>query len=157
MPVHTAFCGHQHDPALAHRWASAMIAGGADVLFTMLDGGRPGAIEACRERGVSLIGNVEDWTQRAPGVCIASAIADSGWGVEQAVQDWLDGRFPPGGRSSIGAERPDVIRLAMTPALSASHGEAIASFTARLIAAPHALPAEYLGVEFTLPQQAPVG
>ena len=77
MPVLTAFCGHQHDPALAHRWAGAMFDAGTDILFTMLDGGRPGAIDACRERGTTLIGNVEDWTLREPEVCIASAIADS--------------------------------------------------------------------------------
>lgn len=150
MPVHTAFCGHQHDPVLARRWAAAMFDNGADVLFTMLDGGRPGAIEACREKGASLIGNVEDWTLREPGVCIASAIADSGWGVERAVGDWLAGRFPAGTRLSIGGECPDVIRLAMAPAVSAVHAQAIASAIAALAAGAHELPAEYTGPEFTL-------
>jgi basic membrane protein A len=151
MRVLTAFCGHQHDPQLALRWASAMIDDGADVMFTMLDGGRPGAIQACRERGVALIGNVEDWTRREPGVCTASAIADSGWGVEQAICDWLDGRFPAGNRISIGAERPGVVRLALAVAQSALHGEAIAARTRRLIAEPHVFSPDFAGQQFTLP------
>ena len=148
MPVLTAFCGHQHDPALARRWASAMFEAGADVLFTMLDGGRPGAIDACREHGTWLIGNVEDWTQREPEVCIASAIADSGWGVERAVDDWLAGRFPAGTHVRVGVSEPDVVRLALAPRLRGAHAAAIAARTAALAAGGFPFAADYNGPEF---------
>jgi basic membrane protein A and related proteins len=153
MQVLTGFCGDQHDPALARRWSLAMFDRGADVLFTMLDGGRPGAIAACRERGTFIIGNVEDWTLREPEVCVASAIADSGWGVEQAITDWLDDRFPAGHRLSVGAERPGVIRLAMSAQYSAVHGEAIAARVAALVAQPESFSPDYGGPEFS-PDQA---
>ncbi|MCX7198496.1 MAG: BMP family ABC transporter substrate-binding protein [Proteobacteria bacterium] len=156
MPVLTAFCGHQHEPALARRWAGAMFDAGADILFTMLDGGRPGAIDACRAHGAALIGNVEDWTLREPEVCIASAIADSGWGVARAVDDWRAGRFPAGSHVRVGLAEPSVVRLVLAPRLQAVHGAAIAaraSALERVLAdGLHALPQDYNGVEFELPQ-----
>ncbi|MCE2948525.1 MAG: BMP family ABC transporter substrate-binding protein [bacterium] len=148
MPVLTAFCGHQHDPALARHWASAMFDAGADVLFTMLDGGRPGAVDACQERGTALIGNVEDWTLREPEVCIASAIADSGWGVERAVEDWLAGRFPAGSHVRVGVSNPAVVRLALAPRLQQAHAAAIEARTAALAAGDCIFAADYNGPEF---------
>ncbi len=152
MPVLTAFCGHQHDPALAHRWAGAMFDAGTDILFTMLDGGRPGAIDACRERGTTLIGNVEDWTLREPEVCIASAIADSGWGIARAVDDWRAGRFPAGTHVRVGLADPSVVRLVLAPRLQAAHGAAIAAHAAALVQGRCTLPQDYNGTEFELPQ-----
>jgi basic membrane protein A len=154
MPVLTAFCGHQHDPALAHAWACAMFDAGADVLFTMLDGGRSGAVDACRERGTALIGNVEDWTLREPDVCIASAIADSGWGVERAVEDWQAGRFPAGEHVRAGVSDPEVVRLALAPRLRDAHGAAIAACTAALAAGECSFAADYDGPEFALGSSA---
>ena len=151
MRVLTAFCGHQHEPALAHRWAGAMFDAGADILFTMLDGGRPGAIDACRERGTALIGNVEDWTLREPDVCIASAIADSGWGVVRAVEDWRSGRFPAGTHVRTGLAEPSVARLVMAARYQAAHASAIAARTTALIDGQITLPQDYNGVEFELP------
>jgi len=152
MPVLTAFCGHQHEPALARRWAGAMCQAGADVLFTMLDGGRPGAIEACREHGAKLIGNVEDWTVREPDVCTASAIADSGWGVQRAVEDWLAGRFPAGGHVRVGLSEPSVVELVLAPQVRDAHASAIAAHAAALVSGHRTLPHHYNGPEFTLPQ-----
>lgn len=151
MPVLTAFCGHQHEPALAHRWASAMFDAGADILFTMLDGGRPGAIDACRERGTALIGNVEDWTLREPQVCIASAIADSGWGIARAVDDWRTGRFPAGTHVRVGLADPSVVRLVIALRLQAAHGAAVAAHAAALVQGRCTLPQDYNGAEFELP------
>lgn len=150
MPVLTAFCGHQHDPALARRWAAAMFEAGADILFTMLDGGRPGAIDACRAHHASLIGNVEDWTLREPDVCIASAVADTGWGVERAVLDWQAGRFPAGSHVRIGLREPGVVRLALAPALRAAHAAAIEAHAAALAGGRLELPQDYNGPEFAL-------
>jgi hypothetical protein len=46
----THFCGEQHDPALAYAATLSMQREGADLVFAMLDGGRAGVNQACRER-----------------------------------------------------------------------------------------------------------
>jgi hypothetical protein len=55
-----------------------MIGAKADIIFTMLNAGRYGATEACREGGARQIGNVRDWIALVPDVFIASAIAELG-------------------------------------------------------------------------------
>mgnify|MGYP000222538486 CR=1 FL=1 len=115
----TGFCGDQHDPALAERWTAAQAAAGAEVQFAMLDGGRPGAIAACRAAGIRAIGNVRDWTVVDP-VFLASAVADNGVAVEAAVAAFLEGRFVD---RRLGLEEPAAVRLALAgdvdPALAA--------------------------------------
>ena len=115
----TGFCGNQHDPALAGRWTAAQAAAGAAVQFQMLDGGRPGAIEACRAAGIRAIGNVHDWT-REDAVFLASAIADNGVAMEAAIVAFLADRFED---RRIGLEDPAAVRLALAadvdPALAA--------------------------------------
>jgi basic membrane protein A len=115
----TGFCGNQHDAALAGRWTAAQAASGAEVQFQMLDGGRPGAIEACRAAGIRAIGNVHDWT-REDAVFLASAIADNGVTMEAAIAAFLAGRFAD---RRIGLEDPAAVRLALAadvdPALAA--------------------------------------
>ena len=115
----TNFCGNQDDNALAKRVASAMIDAKADIIFTMLNAGRTGAIEACRERGAKQIGNVRDWVVAMPDVFIASAIADSGIAVAKAVEDLVAGNLKVGAIERIGLARPDAVRLAIAPTLSA--------------------------------------
>jgi basic membrane protein A len=111
----TLFCGNQHDPELAYRVVTAQANAGADVLFAMIDGGRDGAIRACRERGLLQIGNVMDWTAVDPAMFIASAIADSGHCIGLAVADFLAHRLGLGHKRTIGLENPRCVRLAMAP------------------------------------------
>ena len=92
----TNFSGNQDDNVLSKRVALAMIDAGADVIFTMLNAGRMGAVEACRERGIQQIGNVVDWTQIAPEVFAGSALADSGQALFDAVKAVATGNFKPG-------------------------------------------------------------
>jgi len=114
--VLTAFCGDQHDPALAHRVVGAQA--GADLLFAMIDGGRAGANRACRESGVRQIGNVFDWTLREPDVFVASAIADSGACVTRAIDDFRAGRLARGRVVRTGLKQPEAARLlALHPAV----------------------------------------
>ncbi len=61
----------------------------------MLNPGRDGVTDGCRERNVRQIGNVIDWVAVDPGVFIASAIADVGIGVFAAVCDLQAGRWTP--------------------------------------------------------------
>ena len=81
----TNFSGNQDDNALSYRIAKAQMQAGADVIFTMLNAGRDGVTRACSELRTRQIGNVIDWTQINPSVFIASAWADVGIGVYDAV------------------------------------------------------------------------
>ena len=145
----TCFCGDQHDPELAYRTVTAQAAQGADVLFAMIDGGRPGAIRACREHGMRQIGNVIDWTEREPDVFIASAIADSGACVDRAVRDFVAGRLRVGEHQLIGVEAPDVVRLAMSPVASAAARAAVTRFAAMLGSGEIEPATEFSGVEMS--------
>ena len=107
----TGFCGNQHDAALAGRWTAAQAGQGAAVQFQMLDGGRPGAIAACRAAGIRAIGNVHDWTAEDP-VFLASAIAENGVAIESAIEEFLAGRLAD---RRIGLEVPSAVRLAVSP------------------------------------------
>jgi basic membrane protein A len=108
----TRFTGDQHDPASAAAAVEAFADAGADLVFAMLDGGREGAIAACRARGVRQIGNVRDWTTDGP-VFAASAVADGGWACGAPIRDLAAGRFAPGAERSMGLADPRVVRLAL--------------------------------------------
>ncbi|MGG5885693.1 BMP family ABC transporter substrate-binding protein [Falsiroseomonas sp. HC035] len=105
----SGFCGNQHDPALAGHWTAAQVAAGAEVQFAMLDGGRSGAIAACRAAGIRAIGNVRDWTAE-DAVFLASAVADNGVAMLAAIEAFLAGAFTD---RRIGLEAPEAVRLAL--------------------------------------------
>lgn len=109
----TNFSGNQDDNALSKRIALAMADAGADVIFTMLNAGRMGAVEACRERKISQIGNVRDWVASMPDVFIGSAIADAGFALQAAVEDLAKGELKVGRIAKVGIERPEAVRLAI--------------------------------------------
>ncbi len=83
----TAFCGAQDDAARARDWTAALLAAGADPVFTMLNAGREGASAACRAAGGRQIGNATDWVAAAPDVFVASALARIDLAVLKAVAD----------------------------------------------------------------------
>lgn len=143
----TTFCGNQHDPDLAYRVVMAEADAGADVLFAMIDGGRDGAIRACRERGVAQIGNVFDWTQREPDVFIASAIADSGHCIELAVQDFLAGKLACASKRVVGLEAGQHVRLTLHPRVDAATRALIETFRTRLVSGALEPDTEYHGPE----------
>jgi basic membrane protein A and related proteins len=91
----TGFCGTQDDNAVSRAWADAEISAGADVIFTMLNAARRGAIDACRAGGAMQIGNALDWVARDEEVFIASAMARIDLGVERAIHDIVAGQIPP--------------------------------------------------------------
>jgi len=82
----TNFSGNQDDNVLSKRVATAMIDARADIIFTMLNAGRTGAIEACRERGVKQIGNVRDWQQRRNALALQPDGAGLG-GLQRTARD----------------------------------------------------------------------
>jgi hypothetical protein len=119
----------------------------ADVLFAMIDGGRPGVTRACRELPIRQIGNVLDWVQRDPAVFIASAVADSGRGLARAIDDFAHGRVRCASTVEFGLAQPDYVRLVVAPELQARFGAELARWTQRVIAGSVQIDTEYSGPE----------
>lgn len=157
LPVLTTFCGYQHDPALAAATVQAQARAGADTVFAMIDGGRDGAIAACRAAGVRQIGNVLDWTARHPDVFIASAIADSGLCVERAIGDYVHGRVAWGAVRALGLEVPAAVRLALAPGVGHEVRAALDQWSQRLLDGSVTLPEAVAVQEFDIASTLPAG
>lgn len=150
--VLTGFCGNQHDPDLAERCVDLYAAEGADILFAMIDGGRPGAVESCRRHGIAQIGNVLDWTARDPEVFVASALADSGWGIRRAVQDHLAGRLACAQTTQVGLDAPDVVSLKLGDRVDQATRQRIEAVREEIVSCT-LVPIEcYEDAEYALPQ-----
>ncbi len=147
----TNFSGNQDDNALSKRVAAAMIDGRADVIFTMLNAGRNGAVEACRERGIAQIGNVIDWTVIAPDVFIASAVADSGLALFNAAKDVAEGTFKAGSIRQIGLDQPDAVRLALSERVTPDVRARIEALAGEIRAKRLEVSTEWSGPEFPNP------
>ncbi len=144
----TNFSGTQDDPAVARRIALAQIDAGADLIFTMLNAGRIGAIEACRERGVKQIGNVRDWVTAMPDVFVASAVADAGFAVFQAGRDLSDNLWKGEVVKRFGVRYPDAVRLALAPTVPPAVRDRVHALTKEMAAGAIAIPTTYSGPEF---------
>jgi basic membrane protein A len=147
----TNFSGNQDDNALSKKVAFAMIDKGADVIFTMLNAGRTGAIEACREKGVKQIGNVGDWVATTPDVFIGSAIADSGLALGNAVSDLAASRFQPGTIKKIGLEQAAAVRLSVAASVPEDVRARLASLAAEIVAHRVTVSTDWTGEEFPTP------
>ena len=147
----TNFSGNQDDNALSEKIARAMIAKDAQVIFTMLNAGRDGVTAACRERGVKQIGNVGDWTAIAPDVFIASAFADSGRALFDAVADFTAGKFATGEIKRLGLETPEAVRLVMAPSVPVDIRGRIEAAASSIVAGTLKVPVEWSGSEFPTP------
>ncbi|GGF55695.1 ABC transporter substrate-binding protein [Azorhizobium oxalatiphilum] len=144
----TTFCGEQDDVALAHKVAVAQADAGADIIFTMLNAGRPGAIAACREKKIRQIGNVRDWGPVAPDVFVASAIADVGIAMRNAVSDAASGRLVPGKHVKLGVSSGNAVRLALAPEVPADVRAKVEAYAADIALGKIRVSTEYSGVEF---------
>lgn len=151
IKILTNFSGNQDDNALSKKVALAMIGQGADVIFTMLNAGRMGAVEACREKGAKQIGNVGDWVKRMPDVFVASAFADVGRAVQNAAQDIASGAFKAGTIQHIGAENPEAVRLIMADSTPRSVQDAILAAAKAIASGALKVSTEYTGEEFANP------
>jgi basic membrane protein A and related proteins len=144
----TNFCGSQDDADRARQVALAEIEAGADLIFTMLNAGRMGAIAACRERGIWQIGNVRDWTIVEPDVFIASAIANVSIPGFLAAKEVAAATFTPGIIRQIGLEVPEAVSLALSSSVDAAIAAEIAVLSAQLVAGEIEVITEYDGPEF---------
>ena len=145
----TCFCGTQDDNAVAKRVALAQIDAGVDVLYTMLNTGRVGAIEACRERGIAQIGNARDWTRVDPEVFIASAIADTGRLVHNWLTRVLADPTAPGCLTELGVEDPWAVRLEMAPRVPPAARARVEELRAMLVRERPTWGIAYDGAEFS--------
>jgi basic membrane protein A len=146
----TTFSGDQDDADVNQAVAEAQIAEGADIIFTMLNAGRIGAIDASREAGISQIGNVRDWYEVHPDVFVASAIANVSMAGLQAAQDVADGSWEPGVIVTIGIENPNAVWLALSPDIPEDVLSELESLTEKLASGEIDYAAEYEGEEFEL-------
>lgn len=144
----TTFCGEQDDAALAAKVTVAQAEAGADIIFTMLNAGRTGAIAACREKKIKQIGNVRDWVPVAPDVFIASAIADVSVAMSDGVTAAVMGRLVPGQAVRLGVANGDAVRLAMAGDVPADVRAAIAAYGAEIASGKIIVPTTYEGPEF---------
>jgi basic membrane protein A len=149
--VLTNFSGTQDDNEISRRIALAEIEAGADIIFTMLNAGRAGAIEACRARGVKQIGNVGDWVKSMPDVFIASAVADVSIALFDAARDFRTGKWQGNVVHHIGLNDPDAVRLALAPQVPQETRLRIAKYGEDIIAGRIRIPEEYAGPEFSGP------
>lgn len=146
----TVFAGDQDDPELAARVAKAEMDKGADIIFTMLNAGRQGAIEAMREGGARQIGNVIDWTRVEPGVFVASAIADVSIPGVQAVEDFVGGSWKPDTIKAIGLENPEAVSLALSDDVSQEVRQKIDELRDAIVRNEIEVSTEYAGPELEM-------
>jgi len=144
----TTFCGDQDDKALAKEVAESEIEEGADIIFTMLNAGRQGAIDACKENGVYQIGNVRDWYEVEPEVFVASAIANVSMAGYNAANDMVNDEWKAEKVVEIGLEDPNAARLALAPYVSDSVKEKIDELTEKIVEGDIEVSTEYNGSEF---------
>ena len=144
----TTFSGNQDDAALNREVAEAQIAEGADIIFTMLNAGRIGVIEAGQEHNVWQIGNVRDWYEVHPDIFVASAIANVSMAALHAAQDVASGEWEPGVIVKIGIEDANAVRLALSPEVPAEVSAELDKLAAQLAAGEIEVPTEYEGEDF---------
>ena len=141
----TGFCGTQDDSAVTEAWATRIAGEGADILFTMLNAARDGAIKACRSAGIRQIGNVIDWTAIDPEVFVASAAARIDLGVVRAASDMLAGRVPDSVCHMGLAE--EAVRLAIAPDVPGHVVAELSDIAAALADGSLSFPVTYKGPE----------
>lgn len=150
MPVLTGFCGTQDNSTVTHQWASAQADAGADVLFTMLNGARDGAIAACRDKNIRQIGNALDWVEMMPDVFCASALARIDRAVSRAITDMIAGHVPRHIVEMGLAQGDNSVGLSLHPDLETDHRDAISAIADGIASRAITVPVAYDGPEFTL-------
>lgn len=149
VQVLTGFCGNQDDSELAASWITAETERGADVIFTMLNYGRAGAIAACRDAGIRQIGNIRDWCREEPDVFIGSALSRHGWSIRAWVADLLAGTLEPGRNLHPGLEEPSAVGLSLCSSVPDAVRDEIEAYREEIVAGRRSIVTTYDGPEFT--------
>jgi len=146
----TIFSGDQDNIDLARKVTTAEIDAGADIIFTMLNAGRTGAIDVMRARGIQQIGNVRDWHADYPDVFVASAVANVSLAVFDAGRDLVKGDWKAGQQIKIGLEQPDAVSLALSPNVPDAIKVKIAELGQKITSGQIKVATDYQGNEFNL-------
>ena len=144
----TTFAGDQDDNALSYKVAMAEINAGADIIFTMLNAGRQGAIKAMREKKVHQIGNVRDWYPDYPDVFVASAVANVSMAGLRAASDLASGKWKAGVVVKIGLDDPNAVSLPLAPWVPQDVRDKLEALKKLLAAGEIKVSTEYEGPEF---------
>lgn len=145
----TWFTGNLDDTSINKEAALGEVKYGADVIYTMLNGGRAGVNEAIKESGgkVKSIGNVIDWTKESD-IFIGSAIADSSVAIFNAASDFIHGEFKPNVAVVIGLEQPDVVNITMSAEVPLDIQEKVNELKDKIIKKEIEIVTNYEGKEF---------
>lgn len=130
--------------AVTEAWTGSRVEKGADVVCTMLNASRQGAIAACRARGARQIGNAMDWVARDPEVFVASALARIDRGTHRAVADLAAGR-QAARVVPLGLAQGDHVGLSVAADVVPLHRAEIAATGARLRSGEIEIAATYDG------------
>lgn len=146
----TSFCGSQDDAELAFDICEAMGKRGVDMIFATIEAGRPGVMRACRKLRLRQIGTLVDWTEVDPKLFAGSAIADAGRCIAAAIADYANGNLPFGTCTRYGVERPEYVRLALSPLASPEARQAVDDWSQALLRGDAVARDDYTGREFEL-------
>ena len=143
------FTGDLDNTAINGEAAAAEIAGGADVIYTMLNGGRQGVIEEIKSQNgkVRHIGNVSDWTQVDPSF-VGSAVADASVAILNAARDLTTGEWQPNQMQEIGLGKGDVVKLTLAEDVTPQVKEQLDALAAKIISGEITISTTYDGQEF---------
>lgn len=143
------FTGDLDNTAINREAAATEIAEGADVIYTMLNGGRQGVIEEIKSQNgkVRHIGNVSDWTQVDPSF-VGSAVADASVAILNAARDLTTGEWQPNQLQEIGLSQGDVVTLTLANDVKPQVKEQLDALAAKIISGEIIISTTYDGQEF---------
>ncbi|MDG2205925.1 MAG: BMP family protein [Alphaproteobacteria bacterium] len=145
--VLTSFCGTQDNSDVTQAWTAAQIENGADIIFTMLNGARHGAIAACHDYRVYQIGNALDWCAKNPAVFVASAIARIDTAVQWAIAD-AEAGIRPTKKTIFGLNDGNAVELAISDRISRDIHDKVSAAETLLRADEIIVPEDYEGEEY---------
>lgn len=145
----TWFTGDLDNTQINADTAGAEIKHGADVIYTMLNGGRQGVIDEVKKHNseVRHIGNVSDWTQVDP-TFVGSAVADASVAILNAAQDFTNGQWKPDQITEIGLGQGDVVKLTLADDVSPEVQAKLDELAQQLISGEITMKTTYEGKEF---------
>lgn len=145
----TWFTGDLDNTDINSAAASAEIYKGADVIYTMLNAGRQGAIDEIKTHDgkVRHIGNVSDWTQVNDSF-VGSAVADASVAILNAAQDLTTGKWQPNQIQEIGLGQGDVVKLALADDVSPEVKAKLDNLAAKIVSGDITISTTFSGKEF---------
>lgn len=134
--VNVTFTGSWEDVDRAREAALALISGGADVLWHVLDAADAGVLSAAEDEGVMVIGLYADQSALAPEAHLGAVVADASQLIYAAATQPLDGQVHDEGIAAgvVGAG-------AFSDRVPQEVQDQIAAIEAELASAPAATPA----------------